>query len=76
MPLAVQAILPLTVLLAGAVLVRARPRHPDSGAIACVATAIAAVITLVELLRLSPGEHVDVPYVTTFPYADLVVRLD
>jgi hypothetical protein len=76
MPLAVQAILPLTVLLAAAVLVRARPRHPNSGAIACVATAIAAVITLVELVRLAPGEHVDVPYVTTFPYADLVVRLD
>jgi hypothetical protein len=31
---------------------------------------------LIELLRLSAGERVDVPYLTTFPYADLAIRLD
>src|SRR5919201_4029845 len=76
MPLAVQAILPLAVLLGAGVLVRLRPRHRDNGWIACSGTAIAALIALIELIRLSPGEHVDVPYLTTFPYADLLIRLD
>ena len=76
MPLAVQAILPLAVLLGAGVLVRLRPRHRDNGWIACSGTAIAAAMALIELIRLSPGEHVDVPYLTTFPYADLAVRLD
>ena len=76
MPLALQALLPLAVLLAAAWIVRMRPRHPTNGWVATGAAAVAAIIALVELLRLAPGEHVDVPYVTTFPYADLVLRFD
>src|SRR2546430_4575028 len=76
MPLAVQALLPFITLLGAAVMVRQRPRGKSNGWIAAGATALAGVIALVELLRLSPGEHVDVPYLTTFPYADLAIRLD
>src|SRR2546429_6399425 len=76
MPLAVQALLPFLALLGAAVMVRQRPRGKSNGWIAAGATALAGVIALVELLRLAPGEHVDVPYLTTFPYADLAVRLD
>ncbi len=76
MPLAVQALLPLVVLLAGAALVRLRLRRAENGWVAVTATAAAAIIALIELLRLAPGEHVDVPYLTTFPFADLVIRLD
>src|SRR5256885_12155682 len=76
MPLAVQALLPFITLLGAAVMVRQRPRRKSNGWIAAGATALAGVIALVELLRLSPGEHVDVPYLTTFPYADLAIRLD
>src|SRR5467141_4107399 len=76
MPLAVQALLPFIALLGAALIVRQRPRSKSNGWIAAGATALAGVIALVELLRLSPGEHVDVPYLTTFPYADLAVRLD
>src|SRR5205807_1701164 len=76
MPLAVQALLPFIALLGAAVIVRQRPRGKSNGWIAAGATALAGVVALVELLRLSPGEHVDVPYLTTFPYADLLIRLD
>jgi hypothetical protein len=76
MPLALQALLPFIALLAAAVIVRMRPRHPANGWIAFAATAVAAAVALIELLRLAPGEHVDVPYLTTFPYADLAIRLD
>lgn len=76
MPLAVQALLPLAVLLLAASAVHWRPRRPENGWVAIVATAAAAIVALVELLRLSAGERVDVPYLTTFPYADLMVRLD
>src|SRR5436309_2610750 len=76
MPLAAQALLPFLALLAAAVIVRRRPRYPINGWIASGGTGVAALIALVELLRLSPGEHVDVPYLTTFPYADLAIRLD
>src|SRR3989454_10625173 len=76
MPLAAQALLPFVALLVAAVFVRWRPRRRINGWIASAATGIAAIIALVELLRLAPGEHVDVPYLTTFPYADLAVRLD
>jgi hypothetical protein len=76
MPLALQALLPFIALLGAAAIVRQRPRSPGNGWIAAGATGLAAVMALVELLRLSPGEHVDVPYLTTFPYADLAVRLD
>jgi len=76
MPLALQALLPFSALLGAAAIVRQRPRRPANGWIAAGATGLAAVIALVELLRLSPGEHVDVPYLTTFPYADLAIRLD
>src|SRR5204862_3799753 len=70
------ALLAPLVLLAAAAMVRMRPRNPANGWIAFGATAVAAGIALVELLRLAPGEHVDVPYLTTFPYADLAIRLD
>ena len=82
MPLAVQALLPLVVLLAGAAIVRLRGQA--NGWIAVIATSLAALIAFIELLRLAPGEHVDA-YVTTFPFvgqvplfpfADLVIRLD
>jgi len=76
MPLALQALLPPIILLAAAAMVRLRPRNPANGWIAFGATSAAAGVALIELLRLSPGEHVDVPYLTTFPYADLAIRLD
>src|SRR5207244_11958763 len=76
MPLALQALLPFSALLGAAAIVRQRPRRQGNGWIAAGATGLAAVIALVELLRLSPGEHVDVPYLATFPYADLAIRLD
>src|SRR5919204_795307 len=76
MPLAIQAVLPLAVLLLAALVVLLRQRQPDNGWIACAATALAAAISLVELLRLAPGEHVDVTYLSTFPFADLAIRLD
>jgi hypothetical protein len=76
MPLGVQALLPFVALLGAAAIVLRRGRDPRNGWIASGATATAAVIALIELLRLSPGEHVDVPYLTTFPYADAAIRLD
>src|SRR5690349_6361077 len=76
MPLALQARLPPIVLLAATVMVRRRPRNPANGWIAFGATSGAAGVALIELVRLSPGEHVDVPYMTTFPYADVAIRLD
>src|ERR1700682_4987405 len=76
MPLALQALLPFIALLGAAAIVRQRPRGEGKGWIAAGATGIASAIALVELLRLAPGEHVDVPYLTTFPYADLAIRLD
>src|SRR5712692_5434775 len=76
MPLALQALLPFFSLLIAAAVVRRRPRQRVNGWIASGATGIAGIIALVELVRLAPGEHVDVPYLTTFPYADLAIRLD
>jgi formate hydrogenlyase subunit 3/multisubunit Na+/H+ antiporter MnhD subunit len=76
MPLALQALLPLAILCLAAAVVRWRPRYPANGWIAAGATGLAALVALAELLRLAPGEHVDVPYLTTFPYADLLIRLD
>src|SRR5690349_2252821 len=76
MPLAAQALLPFLALLGAAVFVQRRPRAGSNGWIAAGATGIAGIIALVELWRLAPGEHVDVPYLTTFPYADLAIRLD
>jgi hypothetical protein len=75
-PLALQALLPFVALLGAAAIVRQRPRRQGNGWIATGATGLAGLIALVELLRLAPGEHVDVPYLTTFPYADLSIRLD
>jgi len=76
MPLALQALLPFIALLGAAAIVQLRPRRQGNGWMAVGATALAGIIALVELLRLAPGEHVDVPYLTTFPYADLSIRLD
>ncbi len=76
MPLALQALLPFIALLGAAAIVQRRPRRRSNGWIATAATATAGIIALVELLRLAPGEHVDVPYLKTFPYADLAIRLD
>src|SRR3982074_1288556 len=76
MPLAAQALLPFLALLAAAVIVQRRPRQRSTGWIAAAATGAAGIIALIELLRLAPGERVDVPYLTTFPYADLAIRLD
>jgi hypothetical protein len=76
MPLAAQALLPFLALLGAAAIVLRRPRRESNGWIAVGATGLAGIIAMVELLRLAPGEHVDVPYLTTFPYADLAVRLD
>jgi hypothetical protein len=76
MPLALQALLPFVALFSAAAIVQRRPRRKSNGWIATGATATAGIIALVELLRLAPGEHVDVPYLTTFPYADLAIRLD
>jgi len=76
MPLALQALLPFIALLSAAAIVRRRPRQRTNGWIASGATGIAGIIALIELVRLAPGEHVDVPYLTTVPYADLAIRLD
>ncbi len=76
MPLALQALLPFIALLGAAVIVQRRPRRRANGWIATTATGTAGIIALVELVRLAPGEHVDVPYLTTFPYADLAIRFD
>src|ERR1700724_4357028 len=76
MALALQALLPFVALLGAAAIVRQRPRHKSTGWIAAAATGTAGIIAMVELWRLAPGEHVDVPYLTTFPYADLAIRLD
>src|SRR5438093_628112 len=76
MPLAAQAFLPFLARLGAAVIVRRRPRRASNGWISVAATGLAGIIAMVELLRLAPGEHVDVPYLTTFPYADLAIRLD
>src|ERR1700682_141472 len=76
MPLAAQALLPFLALLGAAAIVQRRPREKSNGWIAAAATGTAGLIALVELLRLAPGEHVDVLYLTTFPYADLGIRLD
>jgi hypothetical protein len=76
MPLAAQALLPFLALLGAAAFVQRRPRARSNGWVAAAATGIAGIIALVELWRLAPGEHVDVPYLTTFPYADLAIRLD
>src|SRR5256714_4909927 len=76
MPLAAQALLPFLALLGAATIVQRRPRRASNGWISGGATGAAGIIAMVELLRLAPGEHVDVPYLTTFPYADLAIRLD
>src|SRR5438309_95854 len=76
MPLAAQALLPFLALLGAATIVQRRPRQASNGWISVGATGAAGIIAMVELLRLAPGEHVDVPYLTTFPYADLAIRLD
>jgi hypothetical protein len=76
MPLAAQALLPFLALLGAAAIIQRRPRRKSNGWIAAAATGTAGIIAMVELLRLAPGEHVDVPYLTTFPYADLAIRLD
>ncbi|HEY8677609.1 MAG TPA: hypothetical protein VIN39_03125 [Candidatus Dormibacteraeota bacterium] len=76
MPLGVQALLPFIVLLAAAALTGLRPRRPENGWIAIAGAAGGAAITFLELIRLAPGERVDVPFLTTFPYADLAIRLD
>jgi len=76
MPLAAQALLPFLALLGAAAVVQRRPGRRTNGWIAAAATGAAGIIALIELLRLAPGEHVDVPYLTTFPYADLAIRLD
>src|ERR1700730_14171588 len=76
MPLALQALLPFIALLGAAAIVLRRPRRSGNGWIPCGGTGLAGIIALIELLRLAPGEHVDVPYLTTFPYADLAIRLD
>src|SRR5213080_2013246 len=76
MPLAAQALLPFLALLGAAVIVQRRPRRASNGWISVAATGLAGITAMVELVRLAPGEHVDVPYLTTFPYADLAIRLD
>jgi hypothetical protein len=76
MPLALQALLPFFALLGAAAVVQRRPRRGANGWIASAGTGIAGLIALIELLRLAPGEHVDVPYLTSFPYADIAIRLD
>ncbi len=76
MPLAAQALLPFLALLGAAAVVQRRPGRRTNGWIAAAATGAAGIIALIELIRLAPGEHVDVPYLTTFPYADLAIRLD
>src|SRR5229473_1458399 len=76
MPLAAQALLPFLALLGAAAIIQRRPRRKSNGWIAAAATGTAGIIAMVELLRLAPGEHVDVPYLTTFTYADLAIRLD
>ncbi len=76
MPLGAQALLPFLALLAASTAVSIRRGRRANGWIAVAGAVVAAAITLIQLLRLAPGERVDVPYLTTFPYADLAIRLD
>jgi hypothetical protein len=76
MPLALQALLPLAVLLGAAGLASIPDLRARMGAIAPVATAIAGVAALVVLLELKPNERVDRLYLQAFPGADLALRLD
>src|ERR1700682_4085915 len=76
MPLAAQALLPFLALLGAAAIVQRRPREKSNGWIAAPPAETSGLIPMVALLRLAPGEHVDVLYLTTFPYADLGIRLD
>src|SRR2546422_9535963 len=75
MPLAAQALLPFLALLGAAAIVQRRPRAASNGWISVAATGLAGIIAMVELLRLAPGEHVDVQYLTSCPSAALVIRL-
>src|SRR2546427_5962207 len=76
MPLAAQALLPFLALLVAAAIVQRRPRAASNGWISVAATGLAGIVAMVELARLAPGEHVDVPYLTTFPYPALALRPD
>lgn len=76
MPLGLQALLPFVPLLGAAGLVLLLPGRREKGIVSAVSTALASVIAMVELLRLSPGARIDIPYVKSFPYADLAIRLD
>jgi hypothetical protein len=74
--LAFQALLPFFPLLGAAGLVLFLPERRQKGILSAAATALASAIVVIELLRLAPGARVDIPYLKTFPYADLSVRLD
>src|SRR5437870_1838519 len=76
MPLAAQALLPFLALLGAAAIVQRRPRQASRAWISVGVTGAPGIIAMVALPRLAPGEPVDVPYLTTFPYADLAIRLD
>jgi hypothetical protein len=76
MPLAVQALLPFILLSGGAAAVRLHPFRRQAGGLAALATAAAAGVAATLLLRLAPAERVDIPYVRTFPLADLAIGLD
>lgn len=76
MPLALQALLPLASVLLAAVVVRFRHGRRGNGLTAAAGAGAACVISLIELLRLAPSERVDSVYLSTFPYAELAIRLD
>lgn len=76
MPLGLQALLPFVAIVAAALAVRLQPARRSNGVVAAAGAGVAAVIALIELLRLAPGERVDSSYLSTFPYAELAVRSD
>ena len=76
MPLAVQALLPFALLTGAAAAVHLPGLRRHGGVYAALATAAAGGVAATLLLRLAPAERVDIPYLKTFPWMDVAVRVD
>ena len=76
MPLAVRALLPFFALGLAAGWIAWRRRQRLNGWVAAAGTAVATLLTLLQLLQLRPYERVDVLFFKTFPFGDIALRLD
>lgn len=76
MPLAWRALLPFGILLATLALTRSFRGQRTAGYVGAAGTGVAGLLALGELLRLAPGARLDLLYASTFPGADLAIRLD